>query len=180
MAGKTSKSNKISFNEKILQALIADPTKSMREIAKDLKSYRQRIWRVKRKLEDGHIIWGYTAIIDENKLNHLSYVMLLKMKPMSKELVDLMLKRLYRKEQQKQNIRLIDFWIVNGEYDWVLKFSAPDTVIARKYYDTIRVLYDEYLLEKPVMVDVDFCLVAEGKRNPEIKRLRDFIPTTEE
>jgi hypothetical protein len=37
-------------------------------------------------------------------------------------------------------------------------------------------LYDEYLIEKPVMVDVNLCLIAEGKRNPEIEKLREFIP----
>jgi DNA-binding Lrp family transcriptional regulator len=174
------KGNKSGFNNKVLQALLEDPTRSMREIAKELKSYRQRIWRIKRKLEEEHVIWGYTAIIDENKLNHMSYVMLLKMKPMNKELADLALKRLLRNAQQKQNIRLINFCIVNGEYDWILRFSAPDTATAKRYYDTIRLLYNEYLLEKPVMVDVDFCLVAEGKRNPEIKRLRDFVVSADE
>ena len=166
MENKSSKSNKNKRDNEILQALLKDPTKSLRDIAKELKSYRQKIWRVKKKLEEENVIWGYTAVIDDGKLNHIPYIMLLKMKPMSKELVDLMLKRLYRKEQAKQNIRLRDFWIVNGEYDWVIKFSAPDHATARKYYDTIRLLYDEFLLAKPVMVDVNFCLIAEGKRNP--------------
>ncbi|UCE73623.1 MAG: hypothetical protein JSV56_11440 [Methanomassiliicoccales archaeon] len=176
MTNKTSISNKKVYNNEILHALLEDPTKSLRIIAKELKSYRQKIWREKKKLEEEHVIWGYTAVIDEGKLNHVSYVMLLKMKPMTKELVDLMLGRLYRKEQEKQNVRLQDLWIVNGEYDWVLRFSAQNHPIARRYYETIRSLYDEYLLEKPVMIDVNFCLVAEGKVNPELEKLREFIP----
>jgi len=176
MSNKTSKSNKNPFNNEILNALLEDPTKSLRIIAKELKSYRQKIWREKKKLEEKHIIWGYTAVVDYGKLNHIAYIMLLKMKPMSKELVDLMLRRLYGKEQLKQNIRLRDFWIVTGEFDWVIKFSAPDHATARKYYDTIRLLYDDYLIEKPVMVDVNLCLVAEGKMNPEVEKLREFIP----
>jgi DNA-binding Lrp family transcriptional regulator len=176
MVNKSLTSNRNKRDNEILQALLKDPTKSLRDIAKDLKSYRQKIWRVKKKLEEENVIWGYTAVIDDGKLNQIPYIMLLKMKPMSKELVDLMLKRLYRKEQEKQNIRLRDFWIVNGEYDWVIEFSAPDHATARKYYDTIRLLYDEFLLAKPVMVDVNFCLVAEGKRNPEIEKLREYIP----
>jgi DNA-binding Lrp family transcriptional regulator len=176
MSNKTSKSNKNPFNNEILNALLEDPTKSLRIIAKELKSYRQKIWREKKKLEEKHIIWGYTAVVDYGKLNHIAYIMLLKMKPMSKELVDLMLRRLYEKEQLKQNIRLRDFWIVTGEFDWIIKFSAPDHATARKYYDTIRLLYDDYLIEKPVMVDVNLCLVAEGKMNPEVEKLREFIP----
>jgi DNA-binding Lrp family transcriptional regulator len=176
MEQKTTKSNKIAYDNKILHALLEDPTKSLRDIAKDLKSYRQKIWRVKKKLEDENVIWGYTAVIDERKLNHVSYLMLLKMKPMSKELVDIMLGRLYRKAQEKQNVRLQDLWNVNGEYDWVLRFAAPDTMTARRYYDTIRLVYDEYLLEKPVMIDLNFCLVTEGKMNPDLEKLSEFIP----
>jgi DNA-binding Lrp family transcriptional regulator len=176
MPKKTLYSNKIVFNNEILHALLEDPTKSLRIIAKELKSYRQKIWREKKKLEEEHVIWGYTAVIDESKLNHVSYVMLLKMKPMNKELVDIMLQRLYRKEQEKQNVRLQDLWIVNGEYDWVLRFSAPNHATARSYYDTIRTLYDKYLLEKPIIIDVNFCLVAEGKMNPDIEKLHEFIP----
>ncbi|UCE36529.1 MAG: Lrp/AsnC family transcriptional regulator [Thermoplasmata archaeon] len=176
MSNKASKSNKNIYNNEILHALLDDPTKSLRIIAKELKSYRQKIWREKRKLEEEHIIWGYTAVVDERKLNHVSYVMLLKMKPMTKELVDLMLLRLHGKEQEKQNVRLQDLWIVNGEYDWVLRFSAPDHPTARRYYETLRYLYDEYLLEKPVMIDLNFCLVSEGKINPELEKLRDFVP----
>lgn len=176
MKDSPSKSNKSKRDNEILQAFLEDPTRSLRDIAKELKSYRQKIWRVKKRLEEEHVIWGYTAVIDDEKLDHIPYIMLLKMKPMSKDLADLMLKRLYRKEQKKQNIRLRDFWIVNGEYDWVIKFSAPDHASARKYYDTIRLLYDKFLLAKPVMVDVNFCLVLEGKRNPEIEKLREFIP----
>ncbi|UCG04237.1 MAG: hypothetical protein JSW11_09675 [Candidatus Heimdallarchaeota archaeon] len=176
MGKKSSKSNKNIYNNETLHALLKDPTKSSRIIAKELKSYRQKIWREKKRLEEEHVVWGYTAVIDEGKLNHVSYVMLLKMRPMNKELADLMLKRLYERAQEKQNVRLQDLWIVNGEYDWVLRFSAPNHATARRYYETIRYLYDEYLLEKPVMIDVNFCLVAEGKMNPELEKLREFIP----
>ncbi len=176
MKKKVTKSHMIHFNNEIIHALLEDPTKSSRIIAQELKSYRQKIWREKKKLEEENIIWGYTAVLDERKLNHVSYVMLLKMKPMSKELVDIMLKRLYEKAQEKQNVRLQDLWIVNGVYDWVLRFSAPNHATARRYYDTIRTVYDGYLLEKPIIINIDFCVVSEGKVNPELNELYKFIP----
>jgi len=162
--------------EDVLRFLLDDPTRSARDIGKEMNSYRQMVWRKKKELEDNNVIWGYTAVIDERKLNHVIYMMLIKCKPMSRGLADLLIRRITRDEPRKQDVRVTNMFYVNGEYDWVLRFSAPDHATARRYYDTIRLLYDEYLLEKPVMIDVNFVLVSEGKSNPEIERLYDFIP----
>ena len=99
---------------------------------------------------------------------------MLKSKPMSRGLADLLVDRLRRNAARDINVRLIDLFYVNGEYDWILRFSTPDHATARKYYDTLRTIYEEYLLEKPIMVDVNFCLAAEGKINPEIEDLYKF------
>ncbi len=165
-----------SLDDRILNALMEDPTRSDMEIARDLGTYRQRVWRRKKQLEEDSIIWGYTAVLDEKKLGHVSYIVLMKTKPMTDELVEILLKRLTRDEPKKQNVRLTNFFYVNGEFDWVLRFSAPDHATARRYYDTLRMLYDKHLLDKPVMIDVNMCLVSEGKRNPDIEALREFIP----
>lgn len=176
MVDKETPSNKEVLDEKILAALLADPTRSDMEIAEELGTYRQKVWRKKKQLEDDDIIWGYTAVLDEKKLGHVCYIVLMKTKPMSEGLVDILLKRLTGEEPRKQNVRLTNFFYVNGEFDWVLRFSAPDHATARRYYDTLRMIYGDYLLDKPVMIDVNMCLVSEGKRNPEIMSLHDFIP----
>jgi len=162
--------------EDVLKYLLEDPTRSARDIGKKMNSYRQMVWRKKKELEDDHVIWGYTAVIDVSKINHVCYILLMKTKPMSRGLADLLIRRISRDEPSKQNVRVVNMCYVNGEYDWVVRFSAPDHATARKYYDTIRLLYDEYLLEKPVIVDVNLCLISEGKSNPDIERLYDFIP----
>lgn len=48
MEYKSSKGNKNIYKNEILHALLKDPTKSSRTIAKELKSYRQKIWREKK------------------------------------------------------------------------------------------------------------------------------------
>lgn len=95
---------------------------------------------------------------------------------MSKEMVDTLVKRISRDEPRKQNIRLKNMCYVNGEYDWVMRFSAPDHATARKYYETLRLLYSDYLQEKPIMVDINICLVSEGKKNPDLFDLYDYVP----
>ena len=170
-------SYKSIHEDNILQALIDDPTKSVREMSKDLNSYRQKVWRRKKKLENDNVIWGYTSVIDESKLNCVMYLVLMKLEPMSKELADLVIRRLVKKIPQKQHINLLNVLYINGQYDQIVMFTASNHAIARKYFDSLRKEYKEYLLEKPVIVDVSFILIAEGKSNPDVKRLYDFVPS---
>ena len=43
-----SRGYKLIHEDKILQALIDDPTISVREMSKELDSYRQKVWRRKK------------------------------------------------------------------------------------------------------------------------------------
>ena len=176
MTEKGTIGNRRVFEDDIIQALLDDPTMSVREIATKLDSYRQKIWRRKKKYENENVIWGYSAIVDESKMNHVIYLLLLKMKPMNKPFARLITRRTLRGEFCKQHVHLINVLFVNGQYDWIIMFSAPDHATARRYYDCLRIVYENYLLEKPVMVDVNFCLIREGKINPEIERLYEFVP----
>lgn len=164
------------MRDKILDQLLKDPTRSIQNIAKSLKTYRQKIWRHKKKLEDNNTIWGYTAVVDTTKSGHVTYLVMMKVRPMTKDFSDIIIRRLIRSEPKKQDVNLLNVLYVNGEYDWVIMFSAPDHTIARRYYDTLRMVYSDHLIEKPAIVDVNFALMREGKVNPEIERLYDFIP----
>ena len=176
MNKKFAEGYKYHYNDEILQSLVDDPTKSVREISDDLGSYRQKIWRRKNKLENEHIIWGYTSIVDESKMNHVMYLVLLKLKPMSKKLVELLIKRSVERIPEKQKIRSINVLYINGEYDLMIMFTSSNHANARRYFDSLRIAYGRYILEKPLIVDVNFSLVREGKVNPEIERLHEFVP----
>ncbi|MGA1792378.1 MAG: Lrp/AsnC family transcriptional regulator [Thermoplasmatota archaeon] len=172
----SKKTNKKVEDADIIKWLLEDPTRSLNEMAKSLNLYRQTLWRRKKKLEDDKVIWGYTAVVDENKLGNVIYLVLMKMKPMTRGLADIIYRRIKNEEMGRLNVRLIDAFHVNGDYDWVLRFSAPDHATARKYYDAIRVIYEDYLIEKPVIVDVNFIVKAEGMKNPDLENLYKFVP----
>lgn len=176
MAQKTTKSNKGLISDRVLLALLEDPTRSVRDIADSLKTYRQKVWRRKRELEEDGAVWGYTAVLDEGKLGHVLYLVLMKTRPMSMGLARLLTKRVAEGEPAKQQVRLINVLYVNGEYDWVVMFSAPDHATARRYYDSLRVAYGDHLLDKPAIIDVNFSAMREGKVNPSIEELLDFVP----
>ena len=159
----------------VVDYLMDDPTKSDKEIAKNMKSYRQKVWRKKKQMEDEHVIWGYTAVVDEEKLNHPSYVVLLKTKPINSSVANRIIKHIVANPNFKEDVRVIDMCYLSGEYDWMIRFSAVDRIKARRFYEALRLFYEDYLCERPVIIDVSFCLITEGKRNPEMKKIIDFV-----
>ena len=168
--------DKKNISDQIQEELLKNPKRTDREIAKKLKTYRQKVWRHRKKLEEENHLWGYTTILDESKKEHVVYLILIKMKPMDEKLSNLIINRNIKKEPSKQKIRLINVLYVNGEYDWLIMFSAPNHKTARRYYDSLRVAYNDYLLEKPKIIDVNFTLIREGKINPEINKLKSYVP----
>jgi len=130
----------------------------------------------KKELEADHTIWGYTTVIDESKLNHVLYVAQFKTQPISKEFADLIIKRLTTEAPSEEGVRIIDILYMNGDYDVIIKFSAPDHVTARKYYENLRNTYKNFFRGDPSLSDVNFPLVKDGKLNPELEKLYDFLP----
>ncbi|MCX8173095.1 MAG: Lrp/AsnC family transcriptional regulator [Thermoplasmata archaeon] len=160
----------------VLQELLRDPTRGINEIARRSGTYRQGVWRLKKRLEEEKAIWGYTPVLAEEKFGYGQYLILLKLKPMSEKLASLMIRRIRQGEPAKYRVRLINVMYVNGDFDWIVLFSAPDRLHAKKYYESLRLTYDEFLIEKPVLLDVNMFLVREGKTNPELENLTQMVP----
>ena len=162
--------------KKVIKELQKNSNQSIDNIAKKCRFSRQKVWRTIKRLEENNMIWGYTAIIDDIRLNRVVYLVLLKMKSMTKELVNIIMKRIIENQSAKYNIRLIDAFHVTGEFDWIIRFSSPDRKTASKYYDSIRSIYEDFLLEKPIIIDINFIIMTAGKKNPKIKKLYEFVP----
>src|SRR4030043_1629205 len=81
--------------KKILDELSKNANKSINDIAESCGFSRQKVWRVINNLEKNHTIWGYVAVVDEEKLDKKSYIMLVKRtnKPITQELVNRIVKR---------------------------------------------------------------------------------------
>jgi len=165
----------------IVNCLLEDPAQGMSKIAEKTSMHRRTAWQIQKELEKDTTIWGYTAVIDEQKLNRVIYVLQFQTKPFTKDFADLILKRLTAGEPMKAGVRILDIYFMNGSYDVFIKFSAPDHATARRYYETLRGVYKDHFLETPLVSDVNFSLVQGGKLNPELKKLYDLVPkiTTE-
>ncbi|MBE3120838.1 MAG: Lrp/AsnC family transcriptional regulator [Thermoplasmata archaeon] len=160
----------------VVNCLLEDPTQGMSKIAEKTSMHRRTAWQIQKDLEKDTTIWGYTAVIDEQKIDRAIYVLQFQAKPFSKDFADLILHRLTLGEPMKAGVRILDIYFMNGPYDVFIKFSAPDHATARRYYETLRSVYKDYFLEAPLVSDVNFSLVQAGKLNPELKKIYDLVP----
>lgn len=159
----------------ILDHLLIDARQSLKEIAKKCGTYRQKVWREMKTLEENNTIWGYTPVINEEKLGWKLFFIFLKTKPMTKELSETQIERIKKDHPGTLKVRVLDVYYLNGRYDWIVIFTAKDWICARKYYDNLRKVYGPHLLDKPEMSDVMFSTMRWGKMNPEIDELNNFV-----
>ena len=171
---------KNNLKMELLKHLLDDPTRSVNKLAKKLGTYRKRVLRRKKELEADHIIWGYTAVVDESKLNYVLYLAQFRIQPISKAFAELITKRRTTGTPSKEGVRIIDIFYMNGNYDVIIKFSAPDHATARKYYEKLRVTYKDFFRGDPSLSNVIFPIANSGKLNPETEKLYDFVPEAEE
>jgi len=167
---------KITEREKrkwqILNCLLDDATQSMRNIARKTGMHRRTAWQIQKDLEKNHMIWGYTAVIDEQKLDHVLYIMQFQTRPFTRKLADLMTTRLMTDVPKKQGIRILDiYYMQGGDYDVLIKFSAPNHETARNYFELFRTAYKDHFLEVPKISIVNVTFVQSGKINPELKKI---------
>ncbi len=171
--------NQIKQDEKkILDELSKNADKSVNEIAQSLGFSRQKVWRIVKNLEKNHTIWGYIAVLHEEKLNHKSYILIVKRtnKPSDKKVIDKIVNRELANEVSLIGVKIINSSFTNGFYDWVIYFNAPDIRIAKIFVEKFNIIYGELVSETHLLENI-FPLVNSGITNPEIKKLKDFLKT---
>ncbi len=162
--------------KRILEELKKNANKSINDIAEKCKFSRQKVWRVINNLEKNHTIWGYTAVVDEEKLGKKSYIMLIKRsnKPMKKEILNIMSGKDFMKRIEKSGIESLYHIFINGYYDWIIFFNAPDIRAAKGYVEELNRSYEGFISEIHLQESM-FLLQSCGITNPDIKKLNDFF-----
>ena len=162
--------------KRILEELAKNANKSINDIAKSCKFSRQKVWRVINNLEKNHTIWGYVAVVDEEKLDKKSYIMLIKRtnKPIAKILIDKIINRELENDVKKNGIEFTNSIFTNGSYDWIIFFNANDIRDAKGFVESFNKLYQGYISETH-LIEKMFTAVNCGVTNPDIKKLGDFF-----
>ena len=162
--------------KKILKELQKNANKSINEIAKKCKFSRQKVWRIIKNLEKNNTIWGYMAVIDEEKLNMQGYVVLIKRsnQPLTKELVNKIIERNIEENLENSNAEIISSSYTNGIFDWIICFRAQDIKGAKRFCESLNKLFEGYIQEI-YLLEKMFPVKKCGLPNPEIDKLSDFF-----
>lgn len=173
---KSSKNQQDEDESKILLELQNNPKENIETIAKHCGLSKQKVYRTIKQMEKNQMIWGYTAIFDENNIGKQHYILMLKRtaKPLKEGATDRIIAR--RAEGLLKNLggTIESSAYVHGDYDWVVTFTASDIKQAKKYSDLLIALHPGEI-QKITLLQTLFFIKKQGILNPRREKLHDFF-----
>jgi len=173
---KTSRDQMDQDEKKVLSELLKNSTNNIETVAKNCRFSKQKTWRTVKRLEDKGFIWGYTTIIDEEKVGLKHFMLMVKrtMKQLDQTTVDKIVSRQLEDLVKEIGITVESSSYVHGEFDWVLTFTARDIIQAKKFSDSLITLHPG-VIEKTMILQTLMFSRKQYIINPEKHRLREFI-----
>ena len=172
---KSSKDQIDADEKKVMNLLRKNSGDSIDNIAKKCGFSRQKVWRIKKRIENDNKIWGYTAVTDDDKLNTKRYIMLLKQssEPLGNK-VSKIIDLTVAKEVEEMGIDILSGGLIHGSYDWIVIFTAKDIRYAKKLGEIMVSTYPNLISEVEIMEYI-FLLKECGIANPEIDKLEELF-----
>jgi Lrp/AsnC family leucine-responsive transcriptional regulator len=164
-------------DEKIILAeLQKNAQESIDMLAKRCGFSRQKVWRIVKRLEKTRLIWGYSAIIDEKKndMNHYTILIKRTTKKLDEKTIDIITSRKLEDIVESIGATIENSYYVNGEYDWIITFTAWNLVQAKKFCESLLALHAG-VIEKTILLETLFAVKSHYILNPESKKLREFL-----
>ncbi len=167
---KASREQIADDEKKILRELQKNSKENIDKIAKRCGFSRQKVWRVIKRLEKNKTIWGYSAIVDNEKVDLTHYTMLVKrtIVPVDEKLRNMISKEELDEYFPELNITLEDCLYVNGKYDWIISFTAPGIKEMKKFCEKLLRKFSEHMGAYDVLETIG-TIEKQGIKNPSIK-----------
>ena len=173
---KKSKESIEEDENKILHELLGDSSQNINNIANKLGFSRQKVWRVIKRLEADDVIWGYTTVINEEKLGMKNFFALIKRSthPLSEELTGKIIKRNIEHTAKKIGITIENSCYTHGIYDWLICFTAENVQQAKKFCEILNKTYLMYISDIQLLEGL-FWIRKHGLLNPKKEKLKEFV-----
>jgi DNA-binding Lrp family transcriptional regulator len=173
---KRSKKQILEDEAKVIKELLKSSGQSIEIIAKRCGFSRQKVWRIINRLEESHIIWGYTTVIDEEKLGRNGFILLLKRsaKPMHADALENVVTGKFADDIANIGVDVVSSMYTHGVYDWIVCFVAKDIKQAKKVTGYFLEEFEGYIADI-VLLEELFPLRRSRVLNPEPQKLNEFV-----
>ena len=173
---KSSKKQIYEDELKVIAELQKNAKENIDTISKNCGYSRQKVWRIINRLEENKTIWGYAAVVNEEKQGLKRYTILIKRTtlPIDEKLADKIIKRQLEDSASKIDIKIENSMLTHGTFDWVICFRAKDMKHAKKFSEIVNETYWGYIGEVHMM-EILFPIRIQGIINPDIKKLKEFL-----
>jgi DNA-binding Lrp family transcriptional regulator len=173
------KSNEIRIlydEKKILDILQTNAQESIDSIAKKCGFSRQKVWRIIKKLEAQKTIWGFTTIIDEERYNLKHFTMIIKRStaPIDEKIIQEILMTRLDELLPEPSIKIEHIEYVNGIYDGIFTFYAPDLITAKKFCERFQTRFSGYVTGFELLEGI-FFIRRQMLRNPHLKKQLKYL-----
>ena len=162
--------------KKVIEELQKNAKGSIDHIAKKCGFSRQKVWRIIKRLEKDRTIWGYHAVVDDNKVGIGRYQILLKKspKPIHDDIMNTMFEKDIIKQLEKFHVKFDYSYFTHGPFDWSLGVIAPDIIAVKKFVELLQARFPGYFSDIKIL-EVVFPMHKSGFDNPNIEELREFF-----
>lgn len=169
-------SENMNDEKKIIQELKMNPKENIDKIANRCGLSRQRVLALIRKLEKDKTIWGYSAVLDNEKLGLKKYLILIKRtyKPLSKERLETIVNGKIKQKFIGLGVDIDFILFLNGFFDFALCATSDNVWLIEKFCDALRAVFKDCISEFKVL-DVIFPLLQSGIENPNLKELLNYF-----
>jgi DNA-binding Lrp family transcriptional regulator len=173
---KSSRDQIDQDEKKLLSELVKNSNESIESIAKHCGFSRQKTWRFIKQLEAKDLIWGYTAIFDEEKIGLTHFMLLVKRttKQLEKTTTNRIVSRKIENIAEELGVTIEGSFYVHGEYDWVITFTAQDIKQAKKFSDSV-ITFHPGVIENITILQTLMFIKKQYILNPEKMKLEEFL-----
>ena len=173
------KSSKKQINEdekKILKVLQTSSGDNIENIAKKCGFSRQKLWRIKKRLEKDKAIWGYNAVFDDEKLGLRRYLILIKRtnNPLSAKQIDIITSKKLKQVSSKLGVSIESSFFIHGSYDWFFCITAESIREVKKVIEAFTYLLKDFISEVQVQ-EVIFSVEKNNFTNPNLGHIEEFF-----
>ena len=172
---KSSKKQTSEDEKKLLKILQKNSGVSIESIAKKCGFSKQKVGRIKKRLEKNKTIWGYSAVVDDEKLDVKRYMMLFKKSTQpTGDAINKIINLTVQQKSEQIGVDILSGGYLHGKYDWVVIFTAEDIINAKKLGEILLTEYPKMISEVEI-IEYVFTLKEGGIVNPEIEKIREFF-----